>query len=419
MENIGWLTDLKIRGSYGIMGNQRINPANQYTQFMTSNGAANYDISGASTSTQTGYYLSFIGNTSGKWETNTSTNIGFDASLFNGKTDIVFDFYQKNTTDLLYTVEQIATAGGTASGSPPFFNVGSMKNHGIDLAITQRADIGGSNGIKLDATLTFTTYNNQITKIADGIEFFDYNSPLNEQNRIGGVFTRNAVGHPINSYFGYEVVGLFQNGDDVSNSPTQTAAAPGRFKYRDANGDGKIDASDRVFFGNPNPDFTYGLNLDLEYRGFDLTAFFYGVQGRDAINYARFTTDFYQSGVTNKVKDALYNSWTPENPGAKLPIQETVSTFSTNSVPNSYYKENASYLRLRNLSLGYNLPTALLSRLNIDRFRIYLQGTNLFTVTKYTGLDPEIISIDDRAAGIDANAYPAVKQYILGANISF
>ncbi|GAB3959970.1 TonB-dependent receptor [Spirosoma harenae] len=416
LKNVLWLTDLKLRGSYGMMGNQRINPANQYTQFATSRSAAAYDIAGTNNNPQAGYYLSFIGNSAGKWETNVSTNIGFDATLFGGKTDISFDWYQKKTNDLLYTVEQLATAGGIASQNPPFFNVGSMKNTGIDLAISQRANLSD---VKLDATLTFTTYANEITKIADGITYFDYNSPLNEQNRIGGVFTRNAVGHPINAYFGYDVIGLFQSADDVAKSPTQQSAGPGRFKYRDANGDGKIDANDRVFFGNPNPTFTYGLNLNLAYKGFDLAGFFYGVQGRDAINYARFTTDFYAQGVTNKSKDALYNSWRPDNLGATVPIQETVGNFSTNAIPNSYYKEDASYLRLKNLSLGYTLPTPLLSRVGVDRLRVYVQATNLFTITRYTGLEPEIISTDDRAAGIDANAYPAVKQYLVGASLTF
>jgi TonB-linked SusC/RagA family outer membrane protein len=417
MQNIRWISDLKIRGSYGTMGNQRINAANQFTQFATSNGSASYDIFGTSNIPTSGFYLSFVGNTGGKWETNVSSNIGFDATLFNNQTNIVFDFYQKKTKDLLYTVEQIATAGGTASGNPPFFNVGSMKNWGIDMAVSQRANLG--NAIKLDATLTFTTYKNEITGITDGITFFDYNSPLNEQNRIGGVFTRNAVGHAVNSYYGYQVTGLFQNTEDVSKSPTQKDAAPGRFKYLDANRDGTIDANDRVFFGNPNPDFTYGLNINLSYKRFDITAFLYGVQGKDAINYSRFQTDFYATGITNKSEDALYNSWSPSNPNAKVPIQENTSTFSTNGVPNSFYKENASYLRLRNLSLGYNLPASLLSRFKIDQFRIYAQAVNLFTITKYTGLDPEIITTDDRAAGIDSGVYPTVRQYLVGLSINF
>jgi TonB-linked SusC/RagA family outer membrane protein len=413
MQPVQWISDLKIRGSYGTMGNQRIPSANQFTQFATRPSASSYDIYGTSTSPESGFYLSFVGNTQGQWETNTTSNIGFDASLFKN-TEISFDWYQKKTKNLLFPVEQLATSGGIASQNPPFFNVGSMKNRGVDLAVSQRTTISK---VKIDATLTFTTYHNEITSIAKDVSFFDYNSPLNEQNRIGGVFTRNAIGRPINSYYGYKVIGLFQSTEDVTKSPAQPDAAPGRFKYADTNGDATIDENDRTFFGNPNPDFTSGLNLNFSYKNFDLSTFFYGVAGKDAINYARYSTDFY--GVTNKRKEALYNSWTPQNPNAKLPIQETVATFSSNAVPNSYAKENASYLRLRNLSLGYNLSPSVLNRLKIDRFRIYVQIINLFTITKYTGLDPEIISTDDRAAGIDAGVYPAVKQFLVGANLNF
>jgi TonB-linked SusC/RagA family outer membrane protein len=417
MKNISWITDLKVRASYGVMGNQRINAGNQFTQFATSPGSASYDINGTSTSITPGFFLSFIGNTSGKWETNTTTDAGFDATLFNGKTEITFDWYQKKTSDLLYTVEQPASGGGTGAGNPPFFNVGSMKNWGIDIAATQRGNIGGSNGIKYDATLTFTTYKNTITGIAPGIPFFDFDA--GEGGRIGGVFTRNAVGHPINSFYGYQVIGLFQDASDVSKSPTQKDAAPGRFKYKDANGDGEITDDDRVFFGNPNPDFTYGFNLNLSYQAFDLSAFFYGVAGRDAINYVKWWTDFYPSFQGAKSKAALYDSWTPTNTNAKIPIQENSGNFSTNGTPNSYYMENASYLRLKNLSLGYNFPSGILNKVKIDRFRVYVQATNLFTVTKYTGLDPEIVSFDDRAGGIDAGAYPTIKQFIVGAQINF
>ncbi|HTQ27782.1 MAG TPA: SusC/RagA family TonB-linked outer membrane protein, partial [Puia sp.] len=192
MRNITWINDLKIRGSYGKMGNQRIPPANQFTQFGSSQGTSFYDITGSNSSSQSGFFLSFIGNSAGKWETNETTNIGFDATLFGGNTEVVLDVYNKKTNDLLYPVEQPATAGGTASGNPPFFNVGSMKNRGLDLAITQRGYIGGHRGVKFDATLNLTTYKNEITSIAEGVEYFDYNSPLNEANRVGGAFTRNA-----------------------------------------------------------------------------------------------------------------------------------------------------------------------------------------------------------------------------------
>ncbi|NJO25993.1 MAG: hypothetical protein HC867_09875 [Bacteroidia bacterium] len=282
--------------------------------------------------------------------------------------------------------------------------------------ITQKSYIGGMKGLKVDGTLTFTTYKNKITKLAEGVDFFDWDN--GENNRIGGIFVRNQVGQPISAYYGYQVIGLFQDAADVSKSPTQTAAAPGRFKYLDANGDGAITPADRVFFGSPNPDFTYGLNLNLSYKAFDLTAFFYGAAGKDAINYVKWWVDFVPSFQNGKSKDALYNSWTPQNTSAIVPIQEESGNFSTNGAANSYYKEDASYFRMKNLSLGYNFPASLLNRAKIDRLRIYIQATNLFTITKYSGLDPEIAG-DDRGFGFDAGVYPTVKQFYVGINLGF
>lgn len=419
MKNIRWLRDLKIRGSYGSMGNQRIEPTNQYTQFAGSGGASFYDIAGLNSSAQQGFMLSFLGNGIGKWESQKSLNIGFDATLFNGNTEIVFDWYQRKTTDLLFPVEQPGIGGGTGSANPPFFNVGNMKNTGIDVGITQRGNIGGKSGVRFDATLTFTTYKNEITGLAEGVDFFDFNSPGNEENRVGGRFTRNAVGEAFNSYFGYRVIGLFQDAQDVAGSPAQQGAAPGRFKYFDANGDKVISPLDRVFMGSPNPDFSYGLNLNLGYKAFDVSMFFYGVAGKEAINYVRWWTDFYPAFLGSKSKDALYNSWTPERRNAKVPIQENEGNFSTNNAVNSYLVENAGFFRMKNLSIGYTLPTSFLSKFKIDKLRIYAQATNLFTVTKYTGLDPEMTGADDRAAGIDLGGTPTVRQYLVGLNLNF
>ncbi|MDP9230199.1 MAG: SusC/RagA family TonB-linked outer membrane protein, partial [Bacteroidota bacterium] len=415
MKDTRWINDLKLRGSYGSMGNQRIDPANAFTQFRGGIGSSNYDINGAQSSTVTGFQLSFVGNPEGKWETNVTTNIGFDATLFKGKTEVILDWYSKKTKDLLFQLQQVATAGAGPGVNPAFVNVASMENHGIDLLITHKGNI--MKGFKFDATATFTTYKNKITRLAEGVDFFDTDAQ-GEGNRISGSFIRNAVGHPISSFFGYKVIGLFQDAAEVTRSPKQTAAAPGRFKFLDANGDNVINDDDRVFFGSPNPDFSYGLNLNLEYMGFDLSAFFYGSSGKDAINYVKWWTDFVPSFQEAKSKNALYNSWTTTRTNATVPIQEESGNFSTNGVPNSYYLENASYFRMKNLSIGYNIPASAIKRANIDRLRIYVQATNLFTATKYTGLDPEIIG-NDTAFGVDGGVYPTVRQFFVGVNLNF
>jgi TonB-dependent starch-binding outer membrane protein SusC len=415
LQSVSWITDLKIRGSWGKMGNQGINPANQFTQFAGDNGSSFYDIAGTGNSLTQGFYLSFIGNSAGSWETNTTSNIGFDATLFNGKTQIVFDVYKKSTSDLLYAAEQLGNSGTSAANNPPAFNLGSMKNTGVDLGINQRVDLGG---VKLEGTLTFTTYRNEITNISDStVKFFDVNV-VTEQNRIGGYFVRNQVGQALSSYYGYKIVGLFQSDADINKSAKQPDAAPGRFKYLDRNRDDTITDADKTFLGSPNPDFTYGFNLNASYNNFDLGVYFYGVQGREAINYTKWFTDFYPTFAGGKSKAILYDSWLPTRTNTTVPIAENVASFSSTGQINSYYVEDASYLRLKNLMIGYTLPKKFLSKYKIEKLRIYVQGTNLFTSTKYTGLDPEVIG-GDQGSGVDVGAYPTVKTFLVGLNLNF
>lgn len=416
MAGATFLNDLKIRGGWGESGNEAaLSPSNSFTTFGSNRQSSWYDIAGTQASPMEGFFLSFVGNPTGGWERSVSTNIGFDATILKNSTDIVFDWYQRKTEGLLYNPAGQGIAGAVAANNPPFRNVGSMQNTGIDLMITNRAKI--AKDLRLISTLTFTTYKNEITAITnDGLKFFDFNSPANEQNRIGAPITRNMVGSPMNTFFGYQVIGLFQSASEVSSAPTQSGAAPGRFRYADINGDKKIDADDRTILGDPNPDFSYGLNLALEYKRFDVAAFFYGVQGRDIFNYTKWWTDFSGGFPGGRSKRSLYESWLPDGsrPGAKTPIQETSNGFSSGSTVNSYYVEDGSYLRLRNLQIGYTFKIK-----GISSFRAYVQGTNLFTATKYSGLDPEILVNSNSAQGIDIGAYPIVSQYTFGLNVKF
>lgn len=411
-DNLKWLNDFKIRGSYGRMGGDRIDPRNQFNIYVGGPGSSNYDINGTSNSTLQGFQQSFYGNPAGQWETNITKNFGFDATLFGGKTEVIFDVYHKKTEDLLFRPGGLAT-GGTAFAQPiTFYNIANMKNTGIDLYITQRGSVGGNNGVKFDATLAFTTYKNRITAIAETFDFYDVRG-----SRIGN-WIRNQVGHELSSYFGYKVLGLFQSAADVTASPTQDQAAPGRFKYQDTNGDGVISPADRVFLGSPNPDFTYGLNLNGSLKNFDVSMFFYGSQGKEIMNYVKWWTDFFPSFQGNKSKDLLYNSWTSTKTNATVPIAENASNFSNNTVVNSYYLEDGSYFRMKNLIIGYTLPSSVLNRFKIDKLRIYVQGTNLFTITNYSGLDPELTGNDD-SFGIDEGILPTVRQFLVGINLNF
>ena len=406
-----FISDLKIRGGYGTMGNQLpVTTSNQFYLYGGSPDQSYYDITGTCTSSLQGFRPSRIGNPDAKWETSVTTNVGFDAVLLDRKFEFVFDWYTKQNKDLLFAPELPGTAGGA---SAPYVNVGEMKNTGIDLQLIYRQVWSD---FSFEANATFTTYNNEIIKIAEGYEYFS--SVQGGGNRIGSQ-VRNEVGHALGEFYGYNVMGLFQNTGEVDGAPVQDGAEPGFFRYENVDGSNNvIDPEDRTFIGNPNPDFTYGLNLAFGYKGFDLTAFFYGSQGNDILNLNRWWLDFWPSFQGQKSTDLLYNSWTPSNTDATTPKASNKSNFSTNTVHNSYYMEDGSYLRLKNLQIGYTFPRSVLGNV-FSNARIYVQGTNLFTLTKYTGLDPELYQRSEQAFAVDQGSLPAIKQFIFGINLGF
>ena len=420
-------TDLKLRVGYGSMGGQtNVRSQNQYDIYSGRPTDAYYDLGGTSSSSLPGIWQAQIGNPAGKWETKESVNVGLDASFFQGKLDVTVDWYNQTTSDLLFQLD-IPSVNG--SGVRPYRNVAEVENTGIDLQIINRGNITPE--LKYEANLTFTTVNNEVTSLAEGLTFFDVDAASTE-GRIGARYIRNEVGQPISSYFGYQVQGLFQSASEVSSAPSQTGAAPGRFRFVDVNGDGQITPDDRTFLGSPLPDFTYGLNLSLIYKGFDLTVFLYGAQGFELVNYRKWSTDFPTSFQNRKSKAALYDSWTPERPNARTPIATSISNISTNQGANSYYVEDGSYLRARNVQIGFTLPTTFAKKIGMESARIYLQGVNLFTVTDYEGIDPEVgslptvnnndltVTYSDSGFGVDAGGYPTgLKQYILGVNLKF
>jgi hypothetical protein len=270
--------------------------------------------------------------------------------------------------------------------------------------------------------LTFSHYKNEIVRLND-LPFFE-EFGLYAQNPL----IRNEIGYPISSFFGYKIIGFFRDDDDVAKSPKQADAAPGRFKYLDADTNGHITDGDRVHFGNPNPKFTLGLNIGFTYRNFDFSTFFYGCFGNDIFNSYRSLTDNYSSPWYSKSKIALYDSWTPQHQDATAPLQENDFNFSNAAVINSYALEDGSYLRNKTMIFGYSFPKKWLQKIKIERFRIYLQAVNLFTITNYSGLDPELSGMFDTATGarrfgfgIDAfGDYPNnQKQYLIGLNLGF
>ncbi|WP_460985210.1 SusC/RagA family TonB-linked outer membrane protein [Spirosoma fluminis] len=411
MKSLPWVSDLKLRGGYGLMGNSNyLSSTNQFNLF-ASNAGNSYDITGANTSVQAGYYRSQIGNPDAKWETSVTSNIGIDGAFFNNKLEVVLDVWQKDTRDLLYPLALPGVVGVRANA--PYVNVASMRNKGIDLLVTNRGTVTGD--LSYEVTAIGSILDNKITAIAPSVPYF-YGGG---SQRLSTPVVRNEPGHDLSSFYGYQVLGLFNSKAEVDAAPTQSGAAPGRFRFADVNGDGQINDDDRTYLGSPIPKFTGSLTLTLRYKGFDLNTNVYTSLGNKIFNNQKWYTDFYPSFPGAAVSARVKDSWLPTNMNTNVPIFENTSNFSTNTQANSYYVENGSFGRMQYLTLGYTFPAATLSRLNLSRLRLSLSATNLFTITKYSGLDPAVGGAADQNFGIDVGNYPVTRGYNVGLSFGF
>ncbi|WP_375444181.1 SusC/RagA family TonB-linked outer membrane protein [uncultured Fibrella sp.] len=413
MKDIPFVTDLKVRGGWGQMGNSNnVDPNNQYSLYQ-SNIANSYDISGGNSGVDPGFYRSRIGNPNAKWETSTTTNLGIDGSFLNGKLDIVLDIWRKDTKDLLFQVPIAGVIGQRATA--PSVNIASMRNQGIDIQLITRGKVAASD-VGYEVNVTGSFLQNQIQSLAPGVPYVD--APLGTQ-RLSLPATRNQPGQSLAAFYGYQVVGLFQTKEEVASAPTQEGAGVGRFRYADTNGDGQITPDDRTFLGSPVPKFTGGLNLRLTFKGFDVATYLYTSLGSKIFNLSKWFTDFYPSFSGAAISARVKDSWTPTNTNTMQPIFEDVSNLSTNTVPNSFYVENGSFLRMQNLTIGYTLPSQLIGKLGLSRVRFSLAANNLFTVTGYKGLDPGVGGAADNNFGIDVGNYPITRSYNAGLSIGF
>jgi TonB-dependent starch-binding outer membrane protein SusC len=412
MKSLPWVQDLKIRGGYGTMGNSNnVDPNNQYSLYTAGVGSTGYDISGSNSAIVEGYARNRIGNPSAKWETSITKNIGFDGTLFNGKLDVVVDVWQKDTKDLLYQLPITATAGAFAAA--PSVNVGQMVNKGIDIQLTTRGKFTSDLSYEVDVTGGFLK--NEITKIADGLTYLtNVNPGFRGLNPI-----RNQLGYSISSFYGLKVAGLFQSKEEVAAAPAQDGKGVGRFRYIDVDGNGKIDASDRTYLGSPVPKFTGGMNFTVHYKNFDVSSYMNVFMGNKIFNVSKWFTDFYPSFSGAAISERVKQSWSPTNTGATIPIFETASNFSTNAQANSFYVEDGSYFRMQNINVGYNLKSDVLKHLKLNRLRVFGSLNNLFTLTKYQGLDPSVGGNADTNFGIDVGNYPNTKSWNVGINIGF
>jgi len=432
---ITFINDLKLRGGWGKLGSiNNIGATNAYTLYSSGAGYSYYSLDGNPNGAGMGFYQSQFGNPETTWEQDIISNVGLDATLLNSKLDFSVEWYKKKVSGLLFQ-KQSLIANYAGGASQPIINSGDIQNTGIDFNGTYHAKVGSE--FRLDVNANLTSYKSKVVSLPPGYKYQDRGS--SGSTRIGA-FTRAQPGEPIGEFFGYKVIGIFQDAQDVTKSPKQDGANPGRFKFADVNGDGVVNDQDRTWIGNPNPDFTYGLTINGGYKNFDFSVFFYGSQGNKDVNYVKYWTDFPQVFRGGINKDALYKSAIlvnaagqpttvtdptahVANPGATIPVLETNGNTSNSGKFNSFYVEDGSFLKCRSLILGYTLPSSPLKKVGIDKIRIYIQGSNLFTITKYTGLDPELQQSDlnnNSNFGIDFGNYPAnQKMYLFGINASF
>ncbi len=388
----GIVSRLKVIGSWGQLGNQSLPIANPtINSSFLDEGLANYSFNGSTIST--GVLFSQVGNPDLKWETSQATNFGVELGLFDNDLSLSFEVYDIDTKDLI-TRDNSLISTTAIDAAAPLVNLGDVQNTGFDLGITYRHSTGY--GLNYGIQANISRYKNEVQSLISDFQ-------VGRTNLRGGAVTRTEVGRAISSFYGREVTGFDGNG---------------RFTYRDVNGDGSIDdENDRTFIGSPHPDFTYGINLNADYKNFDISLFFSGSQGNDVYNYEKIFTDFPTFFNGNRSTRVL-DSWTPSNTNATLPaLSQTITNAETQ--PNSYFVEDASFLRLKNLQIGYTFPEKVAGALGMDMFRLYLQGTNLFTITDYEGFDPEVISNDNLSLGIDFQTFPVSQIFTIGVNTKF
>ena len=398
---------LKIRASYGELGNQEIGISNADINISTINEFTGAYAFGGSGSATAGAVIASKGNPLLTWETMTSKNFAIDAGFFDNKMTMTLDVFE-NVTDGLVAQDTQKISTTAIDASAPFTNLGSMKSSGFDLSLNY-TDVTSS-GLTYSISANATKAVNEVTELIS--EAYSGSS-----QRIG-TMTRTSVGEPISYFYGRKVLGIFQNDAEVAAHATQDGAGPGRFKYEDINGDGIINDSDRTKIGDPHPDLIFGVNMNFAYKSWDMSMFWNGSLGNDIFDYTALyyeTPYFFNGNRSTRVLD----SWSPTNTGAELPALSETTLNSEFSTANSFFVRDGSYVRLRSLQIGYTLPDTIASKLGASSARVYYNGTNLLTLTDFTGLDPEVPRGGALDIGVYSAQYPSNSISSLGINIKF
>ena len=408
MKRMEWLDNLKLRASWGQTGNQEISNIARYTIFESNYGEAgfggqsygtSYDIAGTNggQTLPSGFKRNQLGNDNLKWETTTQTNVGFDFGMLRNALYGSFEWYYKKTTDILVYMPGIGVMG---EGSSQWINAGEMTNKGIELNVGYRGSVGD---FQYDISGNIGTYRNKVTKLPE---------TLAAAGTFGGNGVESVVGHPMGAQVGYVYDGIFKSQDEIDNHATQNGAGLGRIRWKDLNEDGIINEKDQKWIYSPVPDFTWGLNIYLEYKNLDFTMFWQGVQGVDVISDLKRETDLWAGlNITNLNKGRrLLDAWSPVNPSSNIPAVSTMDNNNEKRV-SSYFVENGSFAKMRNIQLGYNFGSKVCDKLHIARLRMYVSAQNLLTIKSksFTGVDPENPNF----------GYPIPLNVTYGLNVSF
>ena len=396
-----WIDNVKFRVAWGQNGNSAI--SNNYAAYSTyvfdlGNGA--YDLNGTNTNVVSGIKVATTGNPDLKWETTTQTNIGIDAYLLDNTISLGIDYYWKNTKDMITQPPVLSVAGENAV---KYMNTCEMKNHGFEMNLGYHSPQYGD--FSWDGNFNLSMYRNELVHLND------------ERNFVGGDF-RLIEGQPMGVYYGYVCDGIFQTADEVSNHAIQEGKGIGRLKYRDINGDGKVTDADRCIIGDPNPDFGLGLTLTANYKNWSLSTFFSGEFGFDIYNGTRKQLEFMTYGnlYTNRGVDVL-DAWTPENTGASIPALTTVDDNNETRM-STYFVEDGSYLKCKYIKLSYRFDQPWMKTIGLSALNVYGQVENVFTLTGYKGLDPEV-PLSTYGARIDNGPYPRARTFSVGLNVTF
>ena len=401
--NVSFINALKLTGGWGELGNQNID-RNQFLARIARNSVYSFGSNG-SNAVVGANQISFS-NPNVTWETVRMTNVGADASFLDYRLTSTLNYFIKDTDDMLLSPPAIGTQGRNPS---PFLNVGEVRNKGFEIELNWQ-DQKGELSYSISANAAFIS--NEVISLVEGSFLASrlYGRPAQE-------LSRTYVGSPIATFYGWKADGLFQTQAEVDSHAIQSGAVPGDVRFVDINNDNVIDDKDRGIIGSPHPKMTYGINSNFSYKGFDLTMFFLGVAGVDILNADR------MQGLDASYPFNLYSEitgrWTGQGTSNMIPRVSTLRT-NLNHRTSDMFIESGDFLRLKNLTIGYTLPTAVVENMSLSLLRLYLSGQNVFTITDYSGLDPELgLTQGNLQQNVDFAQFPQPRTFLLGVNIGF